>query len=99
MSTLARRYILLVVILCALYALYCSYFTPSGLPDIHPESIYQFWPGSKKPQASANPLVRGPPTESFRDNLRNDTKYITSWISAGWSAPIPSPFLASPSLL
>ncbi|KAF8506766.1 hypothetical protein F5888DRAFT_1896221 [Russula emetica] len=27
----------------------------------------------------------GPPTSRFRDNLRNDTKYITSWISAGWS--------------
>ncbi|KIK97545.1 hypothetical protein PAXRUDRAFT_824800 [Paxillus rubicundulus Ve08.2h10] len=29
--------------------------------------------------------VVGPPTQSFRDNLRNDTKYITSWISAGWT--------------
>ncbi|KAI0308147.1 hypothetical protein B0F90DRAFT_1680537 [Multifurca ochricompacta] len=27
----------------------------------------------------------GPPTDRFRDNLRNDTKYITSWISAGWT--------------
>ncbi|KAI0715410.1 hypothetical protein C8Q76DRAFT_730622 [Earliella scabrosa] len=32
-----------------------------------------------------SPLVLGPPTPSFRDNLRNDTKYITSWISAGWT--------------
>ncbi len=32
-----------------------------------------------------SPLVLGAPTQSFRDNLRNDTKYITSWISAGWS--------------
>ncbi|KAG1864729.1 hypothetical protein DFJ58DRAFT_772603 [Suillus subalutaceus] len=29
--------------------------------------------------------VQGPPTQRFRDNLRNDTKYITSWISAGWT--------------
>ncbi|KAJ7631211.1 hypothetical protein FB45DRAFT_917836 [Roridomyces roridus] len=29
--------------------------------------------------------VNGPPTTSFRDNLRNDTKYITSWGSGGWS--------------
>lgn len=29
--------------------------------------------------------VQGPPTQSFRDNLRNDTKYITSWTSAGWT--------------
>ena len=38
---------------------------------------------------------RGEPSETFTtlavtfgfhlDNLRNDTKYITSWISAGWS--------------
>ncbi|KAH9081712.1 hypothetical protein EDB83DRAFT_2539272 [Lactarius deliciosus] len=30
------------------------------------------------------PLL-GPPTSRFRDNLRNDTQYITSWISAGWT--------------
>ncbi|KAG2339449.1 hypothetical protein BDR05DRAFT_968039 [Suillus weaverae] len=29
--------------------------------------------------------VQGPPTQRFRDNLRNDTKYITSWTSAGWT--------------
>ncbi|KAG2055538.1 hypothetical protein BDR06DRAFT_953820 [Suillus hirtellus] len=29
--------------------------------------------------------VQGPPTQRFRDNLRNDTKYITSWGSAGWT--------------
>jgi len=29
--------------------------------------------------------LRGPPTEGFRDNLRNDTKYISSWPSAGWT--------------
>ncbi|KAF7971400.1 hypothetical protein HWV62_21242 [Athelia sp. TMB] len=29
--------------------------------------------------------VIGPPTHSFRDNLRNDTKYVTSWPSAGWT--------------
>ncbi|KAI0706099.1 hypothetical protein BC835DRAFT_1260723 [Cytidiella melzeri] len=31
------------------------------------------------------PWVLGAPTQSFRDNLRPDTKYITSWISAGWT--------------
>ena len=31
------------------------------------------------------PWVLGAPTQSFRDNLRPDTQYITSWISAGWS--------------
>jgi hypothetical protein len=29
--------------------------------------------------------VLGPPTDRFRNNLRNDTKYITSWVSAGWT--------------
>ena len=34
---------------------------------------------------SHSPYLLGPPADRFRDNLRNDTKYITSWISAGWS--------------
>ncbi|KAK0233621.1 hypothetical protein IW262DRAFT_1331502 [Armillaria fumosa] len=29
--------------------------------------------------------VLGAPTEHFRDNLRPDVQYITSWISAGWT--------------
>lgn len=32
-----------------------------------------------------SPWVLGPPTQSFRDNLRPHTKYITSWLDAGWS--------------
>ncbi|KAG6334539.1 hypothetical protein ID866_4555 [Astraeus odoratus] len=34
---------------------------------------------------SEKSYVLGPPTQSFRDNLRNETKYITSWINAGWT--------------
>jgi len=30
-------------------------------------------------------VLLGPPTDRFRDNLRNDTMYITSWASAGWT--------------
>ncbi|EJT99008.1 hypothetical protein DACRYDRAFT_56709 [Dacryopinax primogenitus] len=30
-------------------------------------------------------FVRGPPTESFEDNLLPEYKYITSWPSAGWT--------------
>ncbi|KAF5323560.1 hypothetical protein D9611_005638 [Ephemerocybe angulata] len=30
-------------------------------------------------------VLNGPPTLRFRDNLRHDQKYITSWISAGWT--------------
>lgn len=33
-----------------------------------------------------SPWVKGPPTQKFRDNLRDDYQYITSWLSAGWSA-------------
>jgi hypothetical protein len=29
--------------------------------------------------------VVGAPTASFRDNLRPEVQYITSWLSAGWS--------------
>ncbi|KAJ7040458.1 hypothetical protein C8F04DRAFT_1083631 [Mycena alexandri] len=29
--------------------------------------------------------VAGGPTMSFRENLRADTQYITSWVSAGWT--------------
>lgn len=44
-----------------------------NIPDVYEEE-YEY-----------SPYVLGPPTQRFRDNLRNDTKYITSWISAGWS--------------
>ncbi|KAF8899030.1 hypothetical protein BD779DRAFT_1431621 [Infundibulicybe gibba] len=30
-------------------------------------------------------FVNGPPTAQFRDNLRPNVQYITSWISAGWT--------------
>lgn len=33
----------------------------------------------------AQSYLLGPPTRSFRENLRNDTKYITSWLNAGWT--------------
>jgi len=29
--------------------------------------------------------IKGDPTMSFRENLREDTKYITSFVSAGWT--------------
>jgi len=37
------------------------------------------------PSIDRKSALLGPPTSRFRDNLRNDTKYITSWISAGWT--------------
>jgi len=30
-------------------------------------------------------VLKGGPTLSFRDNLRADVQYITSWVSAGWT--------------
>ncbi|TFK56646.1 hypothetical protein OE88DRAFT_1730116 [Heliocybe sulcata] len=39
-------------------------------------------PAAKQRERS---YVLGPPTAKFRDNLRSDTKYITSWDVAGWT--------------
>ncbi|KAF9818515.1 hypothetical protein IEO21_02753 [Rhodonia placenta] len=29
--------------------------------------------------------LAGPPTAHFKDSLKNDTRYMTSWLSAGWT--------------
>jgi hypothetical protein len=52
----------------------------SHRPDLNsPEPLY------------LNPFnyLNGPPTASFKDNLKNGEQYITSWISAGWSKFAP----------
>ncbi|TDL25263.1 hypothetical protein BD410DRAFT_717900, partial [Rickenella mellea] len=36
--------------------------------------------------------LNGPPTPSFRENLRNDTKYITVWSTGGWTNDVMSLF-------
>ncbi|KAJ6575269.1 hypothetical protein B0H19DRAFT_635080 [Mycena capillaripes] len=46
---------------------------PSHEVDVHPDP---FGPSS---------VLKGGPTMSFRENLRSDTQYITSWVSAGWT--------------
>ncbi|KAI5122360.1 hypothetical protein M0805_004118 [Coniferiporia weirii] len=51
--------------------------TPSVEPDFDPEENFN--------EVEYPESVLGAPTESFKDNLRNDTQYITSWISAGWT--------------
>ncbi|KAK7058451.1 hypothetical protein VNI00_002085 [Paramarasmius palmivorus] len=45
------------------------------IPDKEPEPDF------------SNPLsvLKGPPTARFKDNLRSDQKYITSWAAAGWT--------------
>ncbi|KAJ7751242.1 hypothetical protein DFH07DRAFT_774856 [Mycena maculata] len=87
------RFIWAILVLCAavtslaLFALFNS-----GLPG-QAEIIC-------KPQLTVDPFdprqaVNGPPTRSFRGqsryhNLCNDTKYITSWGSGGWSNDVIS---------
>ncbi|KAI0756814.1 hypothetical protein C8Q80DRAFT_1215643 [Daedaleopsis nitida] len=68
-----------------------SHYVP-GAPPLSDGSSSDLDPSSstlpildEEEQESYSPLVRGPPTLSYKDNLRNDTKYITSWISAGWT--------------
>ncbi|KAF7303207.1 hypothetical protein MKEN_01284500 [Mycena kentingensis (nom. inval.)] len=39
---------------------------------------------------SASMYLNGPPSAGFRDNLRSDTAYITSWGSGGWSNDVIS---------
>ncbi|KAI0785042.1 hypothetical protein C8Q75DRAFT_723287 [Abortiporus biennis] len=55
--------------------------TPS-IPTVHEDEIPEPLPEIALPHS---PWLNGPPTQSFRDNLRNDTKYVTSFISAGWN--------------
>ncbi|TFK90807.1 hypothetical protein K466DRAFT_583411 [Polyporus arcularius HHB13444] len=64
---------------------------PSSVPgdaatehDSEPE-ISTPYPDEFDDELAHSPYLLGPPTASFRDNLRTDTKYITSWISAGWT--------------
>lgn len=51
-----------------------------SIPPMHEDGR----PLAELAEPTYSPYLRGPPTDSFRDNLRNDTKYVTSWISAGW---------------
>lgn len=51
----------------------------SVMPDTETESRYP-------------KQVLGAPTDSFRDNLRSDVKYVTSWINAGWTNDVMSYF-------
>ena len=63
----------------------------SAEPATDPETPPTYLEDLEDDEPAHSPYVLGPPTPSFRDNLRNDTKYITSWISAGWSVYPTSP--------
>jgi len=79
-----RKLVIAVGSLLSIFSLlilaYISFFRlPLDLPEhniIQPDPVLSW--NRKAP-------LLGPPTSRFRDNLRNDTKFITSWISAGWT--------------
>lgn len=60
--------------------------------DGHQASIQQLQLASETEVDPLDPLqsVNGHPTRSFRDNLRTDIKYISSWGSGGWSNDVIS---------
>lgn len=96
-SSRLRR--LLIVAFAALSATSLVIFASVSILSVKPHSVQQVpevdaQTALKEPETSLtdenalsthSPYVLGPPTMLFRDNLRNDTQYITSWISAGWS--------------
>ncbi|KAF9270633.1 hypothetical protein L218DRAFT_976349 [Marasmius fiardii PR-910] len=50
----------------------------------------EIWIQTKPPQKELDPLdplasLRGLPTAKFRDNLRPDIQYLTSWPDSGWT--------------
>ncbi|KAH9944221.1 uncharacterized protein BXZ73DRAFT_87164 [Epithele typhae] len=50
-----------------------------------PARMHTPMPPPQEEGSELSALINGPPTESFRDNLRPDKKYITSWAAAGWT--------------
>ncbi|EED85211.1 predicted protein [Postia placenta Mad-698-R] len=96
-SSRLRR--LLIVAFAALSATSLVIFASVSILSVNPHSVQQVpevdaQTALKEPETSLtdenapsthSPYVLGPPTMRFRDNLRNDTQYITSWISAGWT--------------
>ncbi|KAJ7272628.1 hypothetical protein B0H12DRAFT_1007870 [Mycena haematopus] len=42
-------------------------------------------PPTTQTQAEDPPLVKGPPTSAFKDNLRPEIQYVTAWPGSGWT--------------
>ncbi|KAH8825674.1 hypothetical protein DL96DRAFT_1530298 [Flagelloscypha sp. PMI_526] len=81
-----RALVLLAVIILALSPFY-SWRSHSGttlplesLPALPSPSLI-----SAYQKRNISRALKGLPTPSFRDNLRSDTTYLTSWPSAGWT--------------
>ncbi|KAJ7492380.1 hypothetical protein FB451DRAFT_1388779 [Mycena latifolia] len=92
-----RRIILAIpILLTALACLALFALWDSELPTRIQTETRWFGAGdSGQVELAVNPLdplqsVNGLPTASFRDNLRADTKYISSWGSGGWSNDVIS---------
>ncbi|KAH9947399.1 hypothetical protein B0H21DRAFT_341109 [Amylocystis lapponica] len=61
---------------------------PGPLPDA--PAVALFNPKTKHQELVPHHLraenyLAGPPTAHMRDSLRNDTRYLTSWLAAGWT--------------
>ncbi|PPR02698.1 hypothetical protein CVT26_009801 [Gymnopilus dilepis] len=52
------------------------------------------YPSQKQDEFASEKYLKGAPTDNFRDNLLPNVKYITSWISAGWTNDINLIYLA-----
>ncbi|VDC00650.1 unnamed protein product [Peniophora sp. CBMAI 1063] len=76
------------VVVIVLISNSAAYYTGHSL---YPASLHGFdetsiaVTTSQKPPIDRLAALRGAPTMKFRDNLRADTKYIHSWLSAGWT--------------
>lgn len=66
------------------------------VPNQYPADVTKNYTHDAQTAAAVqySPWVLGAPTQQFRDNLKPELKYITSWLDAGWSTfPLPSSFL------
>ncbi|KDR75120.1 hypothetical protein GALMADRAFT_249033 [Galerina marginata CBS 339.88] len=68
-------------------ALYFVFFRESLNVDVNPRVALPSLDLGVPPNAGEGlpEVVNGPPTARFRDNLKNDSSYITSWSNAGFT--------------
>ncbi|KAJ6621218.1 hypothetical protein B0H10DRAFT_1790422 [Mycena sp. CBHHK59/15] len=87
-----RRFILAACAALVIVSFACisSFLMWTSYPSTHLSS--EAWLGTHPESAApvdpfgpSNALLHGQATMSFRENLRPDTQYITSWVSAGWT--------------
>ncbi|PFH49812.1 hypothetical protein AMATHDRAFT_146793 [Amanita thiersii Skay4041] len=81
-----RRYLYIaggVVVLVVLSLLILQSWAPLPLP--FSTSIAPTVTTPKDQSTRLESYVNGPPTTKFRDNLKPELKYITSWLDAGWT--------------